>query len=81
MEDLLAMHHDDSMLILGKLAWRWQIPAGVELETGVKLFLPVALSDFSIGYNEVAGGVSVTGKLYGGEVLPRMVTAYLQGSF
>ena len=81
MEDILRMRLDDSLLLLGKLAWRWEIPAGVALETGVKLFLPLDLSDFSIGYNEVGGGISPTGKVYGGEDLARMVTAYLQGSF
>jgi iron complex outermembrane receptor protein len=81
MEDILQKHMDDSMLLLGKLAWRWEVPEGVELEAGVKLFLPVNLSDLSIGYNEVGGGVSPTGKLYGGEQLRRIVTAYLQGSF
>jgi iron complex outermembrane receptor protein len=81
MEDLLRVYHDDSMLLLGKLAWRWEVPEGVELEAGVKLFLPVNLSDLSIGYYEVGGGISPTGKLYGGEKLRRVVTGYLQGSF
>jgi outer membrane receptor for ferrienterochelin and colicin len=81
MEDILKKHMNNSVLLLGKLAWRWEIPEGVELEAGVKLFLPVDLSDLSIGYREVGGGVSPTGKQYGGELLRRVVTGYLQGSF
>jgi hypothetical protein len=81
MEDLRKMRLDDSLLLLGKLAWRWEIPGGVDLEAGVKLFLPVNLSELSIGYYEVGGGISPLGKRYGGEKLPRIVTGYLQGSF
>ncbi len=81
MEEIQKMHLDDSVLLLGKLAWRWQLPEGVELEAGVKLFLPVSLSDFSFRYYEVGGGITPAGKRYGGEELHRVVTGYLQGSF
>jgi outer membrane receptor for ferrienterochelin and colicin len=81
MEDLLAMHLDDSMLLLSKLAWRWEVPEIVGLEAGVKLFLPVNLSDLTVGYYEAGGGISPTGKRYGGEELNRVVIGYLQGSF
>jgi outer membrane receptor for ferrienterochelin and colicin len=80
MEDILKKRLENSVLLLGKLAWRWRTPEGVELEAGVKLFLPVLLSDLSFGYYEVGGGISPGGKRYGGEELHRVVTGYLQGS-
>ena len=73
---------DNSFLILGKLGYQWVTAGGFKIEMGAKLFLP--FSPFSgplFRYYEEAGGVSPDGKHFGGEMLSRMVTAYLQGSF
>ena len=70
------------MLVLGKIGWRAALPHDIALETGLKLFLP--LSPFSaphFRYNEVGATTTATGEIYGGDLLSRMVTAYLQGSF
>jgi hypothetical protein len=73
---------DNSFLILGKLGYQWKTAGDFKVEMGAKLFLP--FSPFSgplFRYYEEAGGVSPDGKHYGGELLSRMITAYLQGSF
>jgi iron complex outermembrane receptor protein len=82
LEPSLSIDLDNSILILGKLGWRWKAAADLEFEAGVKLFLP--FSPFSgdlFSYYEQAGGVTPLGTVYGGEALRRMVTGYLQGSF
>jgi outer membrane receptor protein involved in Fe transport len=85
-EGLLApffsQHLDNFFLILGKLGWRWQTGEGFGVETGLKLFLP--FSPFSgplFRYHEDPGGVTASGRFYGGQQLRRVVTAYLEGSF
>jgi outer membrane receptor protein involved in Fe transport len=78
----LTQHLDNSFLFLGKLGYQWATAQGLEIEVGFKLFLP--FSPFSgplFRYYEEAGGVSPEGKPYGGALLTRLVSAYLQGSF
>ena len=78
----LTQFMDDSMLFLGKLGYHWAPGKTLEIEMGIKLFLP--FSPFSgplFSYYEEAGGVSPEGRPYGGALLTRMVTAYMQGSF
>jgi outer membrane cobalamin receptor len=75
-------HLDNTMLVLGRLGWRWQMKGGFAIETGAKLLLP--FSPFSgelFRTYEEGGGISPEGIAYGGELLRRIVTAYLQGSF
>ncbi|MFC1654540.1 TonB-dependent receptor plug domain-containing protein [Myxococcota bacterium] len=72
----------NAFLVLGRLGWKFTPAEGIELEGGLKLFLPV--SPFSaphFRYFEEAGGVTINGQQYGGMELARMVTGYLQGSF
>ena len=72
----------NAFLLLGRLGWKFAVAEGVEVEGGMKLFLPV--SPFQaphFRYYEEAGGVTIHGKQYGGMELARMVTGYLQGSF
>jgi hypothetical protein len=70
------------LLVLGKIGWRITLPHGVAIETGLKLFLPVSPFESPyFRYNEVGGTRTPTGEIYGGDLLRRMVTAYLQGSF
>jgi outer membrane receptor protein involved in Fe transport len=78
----IVKHMDNVMLFLAKLGWKWETRKGLEVETGVKLFLP--FSPFSgplFRYHERGGGVTPEGKHYGGTELSRALTAYLQGSF
>ena len=82
MEPPLSQHMDNVFLAMGRLGWRWSVAGGVNLEAGVKLFLPV--SPFSaphFRFHEKGGGISVTGMNYGGVELRRTVTGYLLGSF
>jgi iron complex outermembrane receptor protein len=72
----------NAFLVLAKLGWKVTPTERIELEAGLKLFLPV--SPFSppyFRYYEEAGGITPTGQQYGGLELARMVTGYLQGSF
>jgi outer membrane receptor protein involved in Fe transport len=78
----LSREMDNVFLIMAKLGWKWRIEDTVDIETGLKLFLP--FSPFSgplFSYYEDAGGETPTGQPYGGESLRRVVSAYLQGSF
>ena len=73
---------ENIVLILGKIGWRFRLTQGIELETGLKLFLPVSpFASPYFRYNEVGGVITSTGELYGGDLLSRMMTGYLQGSF
>jgi outer membrane receptor protein involved in Fe transport len=82
LEKSLKSEMHNVILFLGKIGWRVGLPRGIALETGLKLFLP--FSPFAspyFRYNEVGGVMTSTGRLYGGDLLSQMVTAYLQGSF
>jgi len=84
LEPKFTQHMDQVFLAMGKLGYRWKVPAGVDLqmEAGVKLFLPVSpFGEHLFRYREVGGVWTETGENYGGEELSRMVTGYLQGSF
>jgi hypothetical protein len=81
-EPKLQMHLPSVLLLMGKVGWKWKVGANFDLETGVKLFLPISpYEDQLFRYYEAAGGVSTTGKYYGGEQLSRLVALYLQGSY
>jgi outer membrane receptor protein involved in Fe transport len=84
LEPKFSQHMDHVFLAMGKLGYRWKVPAGVDLqmEAGMKLFLPISpFGDYLFRYREVGGVWTETGQNYGGEELRRMVTGYLQGSF
>ncbi len=72
----------NAFLVLAKLGWKVAPAEEIELEAGLKLFLPVSpFSAAHFRYFEEAGGITPTGQQYGGLELARMVTGYLQGSF
>jgi hypothetical protein len=78
----LTMRMDNSMLVLAKLGWLWKLDHLLDVEVGVKLFLP--FSPFSgdlFRYYEDPGGVTPDKRYYGGQQLRRVLTTYLQGSF
>ncbi|MFC1655012.1 hypothetical protein ACFL2F_04325, partial [Myxococcota bacterium] len=78
----LSQKMHNAFLIMAKLGWKWRIEDVLDVETGLKLFLP--FSPFSgplFSFYEDAGGETPFGQPYGGEALRRVVTAYLQGSF
>ncbi len=82
LERSIKTHMDNVMLVLGKIGWRANLSNLVEIEAGVKLFLPVSpFSSPYFQYNEMGGVISKNGEMFGGDLLRRMVTAYLQGSF
>ncbi len=75
-------HLNNVLLVLGKIGWRVGLQPGLTIETGLKLFLPVSPFESPyFRYNEVGGYRTPMGELYGGDLLRRMVTVYLQGSF
>jgi outer membrane receptor protein involved in Fe transport len=81
-EPRLQIHLDDVLLVLGKIGWQWQPAPGVDLEAGIKLFLPVSpFSGSLFRYRERGGVLTSSGGNYGGDNLCRVVTGYLQGSF
>jgi outer membrane receptor for ferrienterochelin and colicin len=75
-------HMQNAILFLGKVGWKWKPASAVEMEMGVKLFLP--FSPFEEPYfrlREKGGGLTRDGREFGGDILRRMVVAYLEGSF
>jgi iron complex outermembrane receptor protein len=81
-EPLLTMHMQSVVLLLGRLGWRLRLGELADCEVGVKLFLPVSpFESPHFRYREKSGHPTQTGISYGGTVLARMVTGYLQGSF
>jgi hypothetical protein len=81
-EEALKIKLNNAFLVLGRLGWKFTPAEGIELEGGLKLFLPVSpFSSPHFRYYEEAGGVTIHGQYYGGMELARMVTGYLQGSF
>ncbi|MFC1654583.1 TonB-dependent receptor plug domain-containing protein [Myxococcota bacterium] len=82
LEPRQKMRLPNVFLLLGKIGWKWAPLEGLELETGLKLFLPVSPSSgYLFGYHEKGGGTTIRGVKYGGDELLRIVTGYLQGSF
>jgi iron complex outermembrane receptor protein len=82
LEEQVEQKMDNVMLVMGKLGWRFEPREGVEIEAGVKLFLPVhPFSPPYFRYHEKAGMLTAAGDLVGGEELHRMVTGYLEGTF
>jgi iron complex outermembrane receptor protein len=81
LEKLLKEHKGNVLLVLGRLGWRWKSPAGPEFEAGVKLFLPVSFTAPYFQFREDGGGTTAAGENFGGDLLCRMVSLYLQGSF
>jgi iron complex outermembrane receptor protein len=77
-----ADHIDQIVLVLGKIGWRVSLAHDLQIEAGLKLFLPI--SPFSaphFRYSEIGTFTNARGEQIGGDVLSRMVTGYLQGSF
>jgi hypothetical protein len=82
LEPPLQLQVDEGMLLLGKLGWSWSPQQDVQLEVGVKIFQPI--SPFASPHfraRDQGGGVTPDGRLYGADLLGRIVSAYLQGSF
>ena len=82
LQPLLVQRMDSAFLLLGRIGWRMKFQEYLKVEVGLRLFLPVSpFSHPHFGYRDEGGGVTPTGRAYGGEELCRMVTGYLQGSF
>jgi outer membrane receptor protein involved in Fe transport len=81
-EDQMQLHMENVFLVLGKIGWQWQPAEGVNLEAGIKLFLPFSpFEDPLFQYRERGGILLSSGRNFGGDFLRRVVTGYLQGSF
>jgi len=82
LEPFVVEHMQNAILLMGKVGWKWRPAHPVEMEMGVKLFLPVSPFDEPhFRYREKGGGVTRDGQYFGGNLLRRMVVAYLEGSF
>ncbi len=81
-EPYLEQYMDHAYLVLARLGWTWSPAEGIDLEAGLKLFLPISsFSDPHFRLREKGGGIDATGEPFGGMQLGRMVTGYLEGSF
>ncbi|MFC1654909.1 TonB-dependent receptor plug domain-containing protein [Myxococcota bacterium] len=79
---LLPHHFENNLILIGRLGWRTDFSRQLQIETGVKLFLPVSpFRSPHFRFREMGGGVTRTGKTYGSDELRQTVTAYLQASF
>ncbi|HUU00868.1 MAG TPA: TonB-dependent receptor [Myxococcota bacterium] len=82
MEDFLVQHMQNVFLLVGRLGWKWSGGNDLQLETGIKLFLPVSPFEAPhFRYYDLGGGITPEGVRYGGQELMRLVTIYFQGSF
>ena len=79
----LSRKAPNALVLIGKLGWKWEPFEGLELETGLKLFLPVSLASSGprFSFHEKGGGTTMYGERYGGDALLRIVTGYVQGAF
>ena len=76
------MELDNVALIMAKFGWKFTLSNGIELETGLNLFLPIApFSDSHFTSRERGGAIGADGRPFGGVQLATFVTGYLQGSF
>ena len=76
------IHMENLALVLGKIGWQFKTVHDLQFEAGLKLFLPI--SPFKaphFRYNEAGGVLTETGEPFSGDILCRMMSAYLQGSF
>lgn len=80
MEPLLSMKLPLQLLLLSRVGYRARFQA-LQMETGVKLMLPLNLSGGAIGFHEHAGGVTPEGTYYGGSELQTSMLFYLNANF
>jgi len=72
-----AQHLDNVALLLCKLGWRFN-----GIEAGLKLFLPVSpFTDRYFNFREKGGGLTPAGGGHGGDMLGRVLSGYLEGTF
>jgi hypothetical protein len=82
LEPLLTQHLDSVVLLIGKLGRRFELGRHMQIEAGVRLFLPISpFSEPYFRYYEGGGGITPDGRHYGSEQLSRVLTGYLEGSF
>jgi hypothetical protein len=82
LQPLLDKHVDHVIIVFSRLGWKFSAGGRFDLETGVKLQLPISpFSSPHFRYYECGGGITPQGKIYGSVPLARIVTAYVEGSF
>ncbi len=82
LEPYLEKELPNVLLVMSRLGYKLSPVEGLDMEAGVKVFLPV--SPFQaphFRYHEHGGGVTADGRVYGGEQLRRVVTMYLEGAY
>jgi iron complex outermembrane receptor protein len=81
LEPYLTQRLPNSVLLLGRLGYRLRVFDALDLETGIKLFLPISFEAPHFQVYERAGGVTGEGRGYGGEPLGRVLSVYLEGVY
>ncbi len=82
LEGYLTYHNPDVMLVIARLGQRFSIGSFLEIEAGLKLFLPVSpFQEPYFRYYERAGGITEDGRAYGGAFLSRIVSGYISGTY
>ncbi|HOX42007.1 MAG TPA: TonB-dependent receptor [Myxococcota bacterium] len=77
----LVRQNPSSVMLLGRLGYRLRAWDAVDLETGLRIFLPISFeAPYWVVY-ERAGGVTPEGRGYGGEPLGRVLSVYLEGAY
>jgi iron complex outermembrane receptor protein len=70
------------LLVMARLGYRASLPDWFEWEVGARLFLPVSPFEAPhFRYYERGGGITTDGQAYGGNLLRRVVSLYLEASF
>jgi outer membrane receptor protein involved in Fe transport len=81
MEPYLHRTNPNSVMLLGRLGYRLRAWETLELEAGLRLFLPISFEAPHWVVYERAGGVTPDGRGYGGEPLGRVLSVYLEGAY
>jgi len=79
LEPLLTQQIPATLLGLARVGYRMDMK-GLNLESGLKLSLPLDLSSGRMGFREHGGGVTPQGEYYGGTELQTALLFYLTGS-
>jgi hypothetical protein len=80
----LLINNEDmptALLLIARLGWTTSPGRNVDIEMGIKLFMPISFSSPHFHYREGPGWEFPTVGSFGAQEMGRMVTGYLQGSF
>ncbi len=81
-EPLLEKHRPPQLNVLARIGWAVNMYDDYAFEIGTRIFFPVELGAHpEFLTRDAGGGVTADGSPYGGQLLGRVVSFYLQGSF